>query len=545
MDDEYAKLIARLSLDPASSINSENEEAGNNRSMNYKKFASHDYRSSAAAAAGVPPLRKHKSYSNLDDLRGVVQPSFHISSTQYYSHHESRHYSHRSGRNLAATRKNASESTSLLPKQHLKWYDTEGPIYCYFVLFWCCLCYASGYYIYDSIGVVQGNMQEYYGITSGQFGLLYSVYSLPNCIIPFFGGFLLDKLGLRSGLFLCCVCVCLGPLLVAFSSVTQTFALALAGRFVFGLGAETSYVALDTIIVNWFANKAVALAMGICVSAGRLGTWLTFNLNPLAINLFHNWKAAVWVAAAFGALGFLSACIFIVLDKFAERKKKLKNVTPINDEGPPPEPIKLGVVRTFPVTFWVICLLVTMYYAVVFPFESTATKLLSERYGYDESNAGRIISLLPLVSMILSPPFGYLVDKIGYRPLLVLMGEILMVSAILCMALTTFNPIPSVVVVGIVFSLVPAALWPCIPVVVTGQFATAFGLMTSIMNLGLLLTYYLQGLVNDIFNNNTQYALFFYSGLGGLGLLLAALWVIMDIKNGGQCSKKNAPPMGH
>jgi len=344
-------------------------------------------------------------------------------------------------------------------------------------------------------------------------------------------GFLLDKLGLRIGLFLCSICICMGSLLVAFSSVTQTFPLTLAGRFVFGIGAETSYVALDTIVVNWFANKAVALAMGICVSAGRLGTWLTFNVNPLAIGLFHSWKAALWVAAAFGVLGFTSACIFIMLDKFAERQKKRRTVAPINYESSPPEAINLGVVRTFPATFWIICLLVTIYYAVVFPFESTATKLLSERYGYSEANAGRIISLLPLVSMILSPVFGFFVDKVGKRPLLVFIGEVAMVAAILFMALTSFNPIPSVVIVGVVFSLVPAALWPCIPVVISGQFATAFGLMTSIMNMGLLLTYYLQGLVDDIFHGNTQYALLFYSALGGLGMLMAMTWVLVDINS--------------
>jgi nitrate/nitrite transporter NarK len=304
-------------------------------------------------------------------------------------------------------------------------------------------------------------------------------------------------------------------------------------------------VALDTIVVNWFASKAVALAMGICVSAGRLGTWMTFNVNPFAINFFGTWKAALWVAAAFGVLSFTSACIYILLDKFAESQRRAKTIGSINAEEPAPESINLGVVRTFPATFWIICILVTMYYAVVFPFESTATKLLSQRYGYSEANAGRIISLLPLVSMILSPIFGFFVDKVGYRPFLVLAGEVAMLAAILFMALTTFNPIPSVVIVGVVFSLVPAALWPCIPVVITGQFATAFGLMTSIMNLGLLLTYYMQGLVDDIFHGNTQYALLFYTALGGFGLLMAVVWVLTDIKSGWQCSQKNTPAPEH
>ncbi len=32
--------------------------------------------------------------------------------------------------------------------------------------------------------------------------MLYSVYSFPNIILPFLGGFLLDKIGVRYGIFI-------------------------------------------------------------------------------------------------------------------------------------------------------------------------------------------------------------------------------------------------------------------------------------------------------------------------------------------------------
>jgi MFS family permease len=37
-------------------------------------------------------------------------------------------------------------------------------------------------------------------ISLAEFGLLYSVYSIPNMVMVFFGGVLLDKLGLRPGI---------------------------------------------------------------------------------------------------------------------------------------------------------------------------------------------------------------------------------------------------------------------------------------------------------------------------------------------------------
>jgi len=295
--------------------------------------------------------------------------------------------------------------------------------------------------------------------------------------------------------------------------------------------------------------KAVALAMGICVSAGRLGTWLTFVLNPFIIRRTNgNWRAALWIAASWGIMGFVAAIVYILLDKFAVRQRRIKKGIQLSineDDSGPAERVHLGIVKTFPASYWLICVLVTLYYAVVFPFESTATQLLSERYHYSEENAGRIISLLPLTSMLLSPVFGYGIDKIGRRPLLVLLGQVGLLLAMVSMALTHINPIPPVLLVGLVFSLVPAALWPCIPIVITGNFATAFGLMTSIMNFGLLVTYYSQGLVTDLFKGNTEYSLLFYSLLCAIGLLIAFLWVMLDIRLGGQCSKKNAPVPQH
>jgi nitrate/nitrite transporter NarK len=40
------------------------------------------------------------------------------------------------------------------------------------------------------------------------------------------------------------------------------------------------------------------------------------------------------------------------------------------------------------------------------------------KYGYTEVRAGEIISLIPLTSMVLSPLFGIIVDKIGKRVIL-------------------------------------------------------------------------------------------------------------------------------
>lgn len=39
-------------------------------------------------------------------------------------------------------------------------------------------------------------------LSTTEFNLLYSVYSFPNIVLPLIGGFILDKIGSRKGVFI-------------------------------------------------------------------------------------------------------------------------------------------------------------------------------------------------------------------------------------------------------------------------------------------------------------------------------------------------------
>jgi len=65
----------------------------------------------------------------------------------------------------------------------------------------CCFLLGS-YYCYDNPGVIETQLEEQFDISATTWSLLYSVYSFPNMVLPFFGGVMLDKLGMRFGLIL-------------------------------------------------------------------------------------------------------------------------------------------------------------------------------------------------------------------------------------------------------------------------------------------------------------------------------------------------------
>ena len=73
--------------------------------------------------------------------------------------------------------------------------------------------------------------------------MLYTVYSMPNMILPIFGGLFLDKIGIRSGLLLFTTILTIGQMVFMWGGYQANFNTMLAGRVIFGLGGESMGVA--------------------------------------------------------------------------------------------------------------------------------------------------------------------------------------------------------------------------------------------------------------------------------------------------------------
>lgn len=109
---------------------------------------------------------------------------------------------------------------------------------------------------------------------------MYTIYSLPNAILPLVGGVLNDKLGKREReltlnlLFLPSInflgyrsmtLVFMGLILLGQSVITlglkfENFEAMIFGRFLFGLGGESINITVSTLIVTWFKGSEVSLA---------------------------------------------------------------------------------------------------------------------------------------------------------------------------------------------------------------------------------------------------------------------------------------------
>jgi MFS family permease len=420
--------------------------------------------------------------------------------------------------------------------------DPSGPRYRFTILLFICLLTFGSYFAYDSISALETTLIKSLHLTRQTIGSLYSAYSLAAIFIVFFGGMLIDRLGPRKASLLFSALVTLGALIVALA--TSTWML-FAGRFVFGAGSESLVVAQSAIIARWFKGKELALAFGISLTISRLGTLFSFNTEQTIASYFGNYRYALFAAALLCGFSLLCNLVYNGMDRYGERKLDL----PRPGAG---DKIVFGDIAKFGASYWYVALLCVTFYSAIFPFTALAPDLFHTKWNIPAvvehgggffyqvfasflhmfSTAGGMTSIIIFASMVCAPFAGGLVDRIGRRATLMVFGSLLMIPAHLVMGITHWDPIPSMIVLGAAFVLVPAALWPSVPLVVEEKrVGTAFGLITAIQNVGLMTFPWLAGRLIDVTHGYTASQVMF-SSLGVAGLVFALLLLRADRRAG-------------
>jgi MFS family permease len=137
------------------------------------------------------------------------------------------------------------------------------------------------------------------------------------------------------------------------------------------------------------------------------------------------------------------------------------------------------------------------------------------------STAPGTTSIIVFASMVFAPLAGWLVDRFGKRATLMVLGCALMIPCYLVLGLTGTPPAGPMIILGAAFVLVPAALWPAVPLIVErGRMGTAFGLMTLIQNVGLMSFPYLNGYLREA-TGQYSYSMVMFAGLGVVALVFA------------------------
>ncbi len=403
------------------------------------------------------------------------------------------------------------------------------------------------YYFYDALSPLKDLMQSELGFTSADYGFFTSAYSIPNVflLMAVIGGFICDRLGIRITGFAFCLLMAIGGAVTAYGagdaylqggfghsfmssflpSMSPALKMTSLGFFIFGLGAETSIVVISKVVVKWFKGRELALALGLNLAFARLGAALALILSPRLIH--PEWTNAIWFGFLLLVIGLLCFVVYMFFDlKLDRQDHELKGVAEEED-------FSFADLR-FLVTnrsFLIITALCVTFYSAVFPFIKYAPDLLMNKFGLERQIAGEISSILMFGTIVLTPVFGWVADNKGKSATLMYLGSALLIVAHLMFALTQLTPFVPIFLLGVAFSLVPAAMWPAVTKIVgENKLGTAYGFMFSVQNLGLWAFPILIGWVLEISNPGVaeaiiagQDAVYDYTNpmlmLAGLGLV--------------------------
>ncbi|TRX62255.1 MFS transporter [Carboxylicivirga sp. M1479] len=414
------------------------------------------------------------------------------------------------------------------------------------------------YYFYDAFSTLKDLLRAEFDFTNKDYGLFVSFYSVPNTflLMAVIGGIVLDKLGIRRTGFMFVFFMAFGALLTAYgasdyygnggfahdfmSSFLPNYSpelkMMLLGRFFFGLGAETSIVVVSKILVKWFKGKDLALAFGLKVGFGRLGTFAALQLSPLVADKGANLTGAIWLAAILVCTGLLAFIIYMLLD--AKLDKQISTTSVEKQKSTPfafSDITKILGNRAY----LYIALLCVTFYSAVFPFLAFAPDFFADKFDLTSLESGKLTSLLPLGTLFFTPFFGWLIDRKGKSATAMIFGASTLVIVHLTFALTYFPPQVPIILLGIAFSLVPAAMWPSmVKLVDESKIGTAYGLMYSIQNLGLWGFPILAGIILDKTNpgnpevSDYTATILMFAAVSLLGLLFALLLKYEDKKRG-------------
>jgi MFS family permease len=93
-------------------------------------------------------------------------------------------------------------------------------------------------YCFDIPMTIEAEIEESLEIDELEFNMLYSIFSLPNIILPIFGGILIDKLGVGLSLMIFSIIDLLGEAVVMFGAFKSNYTLMMIGRLILGVGSE-------------------------------------------------------------------------------------------------------------------------------------------------------------------------------------------------------------------------------------------------------------------------------------------------------------------
>ncbi|KAL4755192.1 hypothetical protein BDW72DRAFT_200218 [Aspergillus terricola var. indicus] len=229
----------------------------------------------------------------------------------------------------------------------------------------------GGFFIYDIPASLSTPLLKHLSLSDHQFAylvsVLYTVYAIPNTVLPFLTGPAVQRFGDRAVLLTITSSIILGQLIFAVAVHTRFELGMIVGRVLIGLGGEV-------------------------VGAGRLGSVANTAITPRLIELYDV-TSATWIATALSLGGTTLGAIYLLTIT-----KRGADYSQVGTEDNPKSVVPLSF-HQFPHGYWLLALICLLSYGCLNTFTNSAQRFLATRYYHgDQRAAGSALSNIFLLS---------------------------------------------------------------------------------------------------------------------------------------------------
>ncbi len=96
----------------------------------------------------------------------------------------------------------------------------------------------------------------------------------------------------------------------------------IVGRVIFGMGSESLNTSQNSIMAQWFKDKEMSFAIGLCISVPKIGSAINSLVSPQIVERGGTVADAFLVGGGFIIMSCISGLILMWMDKESDKREK-------------------------------------------------------------------------------------------------------------------------------------------------------------------------------------------------------------------------------
>lgn len=282
------------------------------------------------------------------------------------------------------------------------------------------LCYEMS--LQAAIGVMTHELMQAFSITAKGVGWIHAGYFIAYTLMQIPAGVLFDRMCARN--LICCAILCcaFGNLMFA---TGHTAWVAVIGRFFEGFGSAFAFIGTLVVAAEWFESRWFAFLVGIAQALAAIGAMSAGAPLALAIAKW-GWRHTLITLSLIGIL--LTALVWIMMkNRSAWPQSQQKK---INKDAPWCNVLK--VIRD-PQILWIALYAFCSWAPVTIFAELWGENFLVENFSIKMPHAGMMIGMIWLGLTLVSPPLGWMSERLNNRRYLTIFTALVGICSTLVM----------------------------------------------------------------------------------------------------------------